>query len=101
VGLVRVQPQRVEHTDGWAVSSAGREQIAGRTGRTLRPRWHRPRTTVVLALRSTPCTEWTTTAPGNPVQEPERSLVLDRIVEGLEAVSSSAIERDRPADEQA
>jgi hypothetical protein len=99
MGLVQVKPQRVEHSDGWAVSNAGREQVEyeehGRSALIGIDRGVRSSRLYVDTLR------WVDQDGGEAlVDEPYRGVVLDRIVEGLEVISASAIERYSATDDR-
>lgn len=91
MGLTRSAPQRVEHSDGWAVGNAGRETVLYEQG-TLRAtvgidRGH---------LSSRLYTDSLNWVDGNgeetAVEGAARLVVLARLVEGLEALSSAKIE---------
>lgn len=80
-GLRRVRPQRVEHVDGWAVASSGRDAVSYDEGE---------RHTEVGIDRGLPSSrlyvdtlEWVDERGDRaPVLEPERSVLLERIVLG-------------------
>jgi len=90
-GLRRVRPQRVEHVDGWAVASLGREAVSYDEGE---------RHAEVGIDRGLPSSrlyvdtlEWVDERGGRaPVLEPERSVLLERIVLGHGALSTSRLE---------
>ena len=91
MGLVRVKPQRVEHTDGWAVASAGREQVRYEEGgRQALIGIDRGRHSSRLYVASL---SWVDGDGETPLLEPHRNAVLDRIVEGLMAMGLESIER--------
>lgn len=96
MGLVRVLPQRVEHTDGWAVESAGRDAVRYQEpGRAAEIGIDRGVDAYRVHLDSLVWVDGAGAAIG-PVERPENSLLIDRIVEGLEGLTEKAIELYRP-----
>lgn len=90
-GLRLVHPQRVEHVDGWAVGSSGREAVSyeggGRRAEVGIDRGQPSSRLYVDTL------EWIDERGGRtPVLEPERSVLLERIVLGYAALSTSRLE---------
>jgi hypothetical protein len=91
VALRQVAPQRVEHSDGWAVANGGRELVLYDEG---------DRVAVIGIGRGRPSSRlyadtlvWRAEdGSETPVAAPERAVVLSRIVEGLSAMSSSTFE---------
>lgn len=90
-GLRLVRPQRVEHVDGWAVESAGREAVAYEDGdRRAEVGIERGRPSSRLYVDTL---EWVNErGERTPVLEPECSAVLARIVSGWAALSTSRLE---------
>lgn len=78
---MRVAPQVVRHTDGWEVASAGRECVRYRDGvreATIGVGRGQPSRLYVDSL------PWVTEAGEAPIPEPEQSVILVRLIEGMQ-----------------
>lgn len=96
MGLVRVRPQRVEHSDGWAVEGAGRHRMAyEQAGRRATIGVEHGAGSTLLQVESL---AWDEDGEQTPVAPDERDVVLDRIVEGARALTDHRVDRSDQAD---
>lgn len=96
----RTAPQEATHSDGYVVGNAGRDTVEYLEGH------HRALIGIDRGIPSSrlyvDTLVWAADdATEVPVEEPERSVVLERIVAGLGVYSRSAVERFPPEADEA